>query len=89
MAPVSAPHVTAAALETRAAAVIAAGGLAHRGVWDSITEARRQLGFGEDRFAARWIARAEMLAGLITQEEFNAICDALQAAGRAEKNRPS
>lgn len=81
----SAPHITAADLDTRAAAVLAAGGLAHRGVSDSIAEARRQLGWGEDRLAARWIARAEMLAGLISRHEFGEICDALQAA--AEKSR--
>lgn len=88
MAPVSArvPHVTEAEFEIRAEAVIAAGGLRHRGVWDSIAEGRRQLGWGEDRFAARWIARAEMLTGIITQEKFNAICDALQAAADASRH---
>jgi hypothetical protein len=81
------PHSTAIGLEARAEAIITDGGLGHRGVWDSIAEARRQLGWGNDRFAARWIARAEMLAGLITQTEFGTICDALQAAADSGRRR--
>jgi hypothetical protein len=60
-------------------------GLNNRGVWDSIREARRQLGWGEVLFAARWASRAELLAGVITQDEYNARCDALQAARDAAR----
>lgn len=80
MAPRStpAPQVTEASL-TALPRTLGAG-YANRGVYESITEARRQLDFGNAKFAARWASRAELLAGAITQDEFNARCDALHAA---------
>jgi hypothetical protein len=77
------PQVTEVTLDALPQAL--GDGLSNRGVWDSIREARRQLGWGEVLFAARWASRAELLAGAITQDEYNARCDALQAARDAER----
>jgi hypothetical protein len=49
----------------------------------SIREARRQFGFGEQYSVLYWIDNAELLAGIITQQEFNARVDARQSAKNA------
>jgi hypothetical protein len=77
------PQVTGESLDALPQAL--GGGLGNRGVRESITEARRQLGWGNDLWAARWASRAELLAGVITQAEYNARCDAIQAARDAER----
>jgi hypothetical protein len=75
--------ITETELEDRVAAVIAHPGYAHRGVWEKIREARRQFGFGEQYSVLYWIDNAELLAGIITQQEFNARVDARQSAKNA------
>ena len=77
------PQVTEGSLDALPQAL--GDGLSNRGVWDSITEARRQLGWGNDLWAARWASRAELLAGVITQDEYNDRCDALQVVRDAER----
>jgi hypothetical protein len=76
--------ITETGMEDRVAAVIAHPGYANRGAWEATREARRQFGFGErGSMVLYWLDDAELLAGIITQQEFNARVDARQSAKNA------